>query len=244
MKRVKRILAGILGIAIIVGLLLFYDGANGDPLSEAQAKRRAVAYAEKLYPGQTFSAGDALRDGPFVYRVEVRSEESADTHFEVVTRHWTDTSDEVTEGVAEHERLVESGFNTGFRLGLEAAEQAEQVLKSQTPELTFLNVYGAGEYSVFVELGYPDGANFVLDQTFSTEILERVPAKFSAQVSWEGTPTEEDLKEVLKKIKTALEEQGMPMAFYDVILVPEGETEYEERLETIVESGIIAAEEI
>ena len=64
-KRSKglRVLAAVGGLAIAAGLALTVDALRGDPLSRAWAERRAIARAEKLCPGQTFTVLDAMEPG-------------------------------------------------------------------------------------------------------------------------------------------------------------------------------------
>lgn len=60
----KRKMAGILAAVLIALLLLAFDCINGDPISERWAMHRAIQFAEKLYPDQTFTAENAgsMRD--------------------------------------------------------------------------------------------------------------------------------------------------------------------------------------
>ena len=41
-------------LLLILALLLAFDAINGDPLSQQWAIYRAIRYAEKLYPEETF----------------------------------------------------------------------------------------------------------------------------------------------------------------------------------------------
>ncbi|MDO5541104.1 MAG: hypothetical protein Q4F83_13740 [Eubacteriales bacterium] len=257
MRKMKRMIAGIMGFVIIFGLLAVYDGACGDPVSKAYAKRQAVTYAEKLYPGQTFKVTGVLYDSPFVYRMQVQSEESRDTHFEIVTRYWTDTSDKLSEdALPEHERLVESRWNTCYRLGAEAAGQAELILQNELPELEFIPLYyGIDQNTVEIDLCFSEenveryessmkySEYLILDQDFDSSILKNVSARCMAAISWRGTPTEEDLQKVLGQIKNIMEANEMPMAYYNVTLTPENGT-YDEVRENMIESGNVASANI
>ena len=55
----KRKMAGILAAVLIALVLLAFDCINGDPISERWAMHRAIQFAEKLYPDQTFTAENA-----------------------------------------------------------------------------------------------------------------------------------------------------------------------------------------
>ena len=63
----KRKMAGILAAVLIALVLLAFDCINGDPISERWAMHRAIQFAEKLYPGQTFTAENAGSMRGFCY---------------------------------------------------------------------------------------------------------------------------------------------------------------------------------
>ena len=52
--KTMRRLALAAALLLILALLLAFDAINGDPLSQQWAIHRAIRYAEKLYPEETF----------------------------------------------------------------------------------------------------------------------------------------------------------------------------------------------
>ena len=82
----KRKMAGILAAVLIALVLLAFDCINGDPISERWAMHRAIQFAEKLYPDQTFTAENAGSMRGFCYTVSVQSQQSRDTRFYVETQ--------------------------------------------------------------------------------------------------------------------------------------------------------------
>ena len=84
-------------LLLILALLLAFDAINGDPLSQQWAIHRAIRYAEKLYPEETFHWDQrTAADGQFFhYVVYVQSDQSRDTNFAVQTRFWLLTDDEI-----------------------------------------------------------------------------------------------------------------------------------------------------
>ena len=84
-------------LLLILALLLAFDAINGDPLSQQWAIYRAIRYAEKLYPEETFHWDQrTAADGQFFhYVVYVQSDQSRDTNFAVQTRFWLLTDDEI-----------------------------------------------------------------------------------------------------------------------------------------------------
>ena len=121
----KRIAAGIAAVFLILAMLLAADAVYGDPISRAWANARAIAYAEKLYPDQTFTVESEYSGSLWTYGTWVQSEQSQDTRFDVTTRFWLFTDDSGgLEGTTRHEQLVERRWNTAYRMGEEAAVQA------------------------------------------------------------------------------------------------------------------------
>ena len=72
----KRKMAGILAAVLIALVLLAFDCINGDPISERWAMHRAIQFAEKLYPDQTFTAENAGSMRGFCYTVGVQSQQA------------------------------------------------------------------------------------------------------------------------------------------------------------------------
>src|SRR5699024_3722091 len=104
----KRIAAGIVAVLLILAMLLAADAIYGDPVSRAWANSRAIAYAEKLYPGQTFTVESEDSGSFWTYGTWVQSEQSQDTRFDVTTKFWLFTSDEGgMDGLSRHEQMVE-----------------------------------------------------------------------------------------------------------------------------------------
>lgn len=248
MKRIKRIAAGIMGIFLLLAPVIFFDGMIGEPIGKANAARRAEAYAEALYPGQSFYVSGVVYDGPFVFRAEVQSHESQDTHFGVTTEFYLHTSDADENGVSDHVRLVESGWNTLFRMSEEAADLAAAVIRLKLPEMELIPLYGTGQRRVFIELGYEEGAApygraerykelIERDASFNPELLHEMPTHFSAVVRWDDIPTEADAADVLAKIRAVLEENGLPMSHYSITLTPGGD-------EPSISTGVVRAEDI
>ena len=145
--KTMRRLALAAALLLILALLLAFDAINGDPLSQQWAIYRAIRYAEKLYPEETFHWDQrTAADGQFFhYVVYVQSDQSSDTNFAVQTRFWLLTDDEIRgkELEPDHVFCVDHRWNTAYRLGDEAAQQAAAYLTVQAPELNFASVYGA-----------------------------------------------------------------------------------------------------
>lgn len=249
--KTKKRLAGAAGILIILCLLLAVDAITGDPVSRAWAEWRALHRAEALYPGQEFSVTSSYSGQFFSYGVTVQSTTSTDTHFDVSTHFWLFTEDRAQD-------LVENRWNTCYRMGEEGADEIAKILAREAPELELAGVYGSEMRTVELDLAWePDGdgsgrsvpgnyaENFPLDGAFDVSLLQKVPSHVCLQVLWNGTPAQEDLDGVLRTVKQVLEQNNLPVTYYDVTLVPmDGYNSHEELLDMVVESGPVAAADI
>lgn len=256
--KTMRRLALAAALLLILALLLAFDAINGDPLSQQWAIHRAIRYAEKLYPEETFHWDQrTAADGQFFhYVVYVQSDQSRDTNFAVQTRFWLLTDDEIRgkELEPDHVFHVDHRWNTAYRLGDEAAQQAAAYLTVQAPELNFASVYGAKGNTVEIDLCYTeqDGmtpANYVddlpLDAAFDKALLQKVPSRLCAQVLCDGKPTEADMQTVLHTLKQVLESNDMPITYYDITLVPTGDyADHSAFMADVLESGLTSADTI
>lgn len=249
--KTKKRLAGAAGILIILCLLLAVDAVTGDPLSRAWAEWRALHRAETLYPGQEFYVTSSYSGQFFNYGATVQSATSPDTRFDVTTWLWLFAEDYAQE-------QVENRWHTCYRMGTEGADEIAKILARDVPELELAGIYGAEGRTVELDLAWePDGAgagrstpenyleNFPLDAPFEPSLLQKVPSQICLQVLWNGTPTREDLDRVLHTLKQVLEQNDLPVTYYDVALVPmDGYNSHEELLDMVVESGTMAAADI
>lgn len=223
-NKTKRVLAGVLGIAIILLLLLGMLVRSGDPVSRAWADFRAVQYAEKLYPGQKFYVSRSYDGQEFRYSAVVQSQQSTDTWFEVNTQWWFFTNDSTYRG-PDHEYRVEQRYNTLKRLEEEAQTLADSVVKLEFP---YFDIH------CNVLLGYSceeDGALedcldgyrrlLELDTPFSTELMSKLPSVVYVNVTWKAIPTERDIQDMLHSVKAAMEHSGLRFDYYSVNLYPD-----------------------
>lgn len=253
-KNPLRILAGVAGALIVLGLLLLVDGITGDPLSRRLADNGALAYAEKAYPGQTFTILESGGGQWFRYYARVQSEQSPDTTFTVHTSFWFFRQ-------GEEQREVEGRNWTLVRQGKEGAAELSAALHAALPDLELAPAFNGwlpgtdyGEsQNMDVELDLcwtPDNMRdvtgyvdlFPLDAPFDKAVTAKVPDRMVVQVLWDGTPTREDYDTTLARLKAAAEAAGFAIDWYDLTLVPADGT-HEEIQETAI-SDTTAAEDI
>ena len=242
-KNPLRILAGVAGTLIVVGLLLLVDGITGDPISRRLADNGALAYAEKAYPGQTFTILESGGGQWFRYYARVQSEQSPDTTFMVDTSFWFFRQ-------GEEQREVEGRNWTLVRQGKEGAEELSAALHEALPDLEFAPAFNGWlpgtDYediqNMDVELDLcwtPDNMRevtgyvdlFPLDAPFDKAVTQKVPDRVVVQVLWDGIPTQADYDKTLARIKSAAEEAGFAIDWYDLTLAPKGgsSTDWEEK---------------
>ena len=252
--KTKKRLAGAAGILIILGLLLAVDAVTGDPFSRAWAQWRALHRAETLYPDQEFTVASSYSGQFFNYGVTVQSTTSTDTRFDVTTDFWLFTQDRAGE-------RVENRWNTCYRMGEEGADEIAKIRAREARELGLAGVYGGEMCTVELDLAWePDGEGagrshpektpelFPLDGSFDASLLQKVPSRLCVQVNWTGTPVQEDLDTVLHTLKRVLEANGLPVTYYDVMLVPmyslEEYNNHEAIQNGLLESGPVPADDI
>ena len=250
----KRIAAGIVAVLLILAMLLAADAIYGDPVSRAWANSRAIAYAEKLYPGQTFTVEREDSGSFWTYCTWVQSDQSQDTRFDVTTKFWLFTSDEGgMEGLSRHEQMVERRWNTAYRMGEEAAAAVEEVLQKELPQYQFAGNYGAEQRSCDIQLGYTEDSSVMpqeyaellpLDAPFDKSLLQEIPTKLSVTGLWPTTPTQADVDTVLADLKRVLTAAGYDFAYYSLTLTDATAPSYEEGLDRLAESGVVAADTI
>lgn len=245
----KRKLAGVLAVVLIALVLLAFDCINGDPISERWAMHRAIQFAEKLYPDQTFTAEGAGSMRGFCYTIRVQSQQSKDTWFYVETHFWLFTSDADT---VSHTQYVDARLNTAWRMNEEARADLAPALVDALPEYDI--PYDEAEQCVMVILPYKTGESvadlgmeyqqwLLLDAPFEKEILQHVPAKLAVTIETTSQPQHADLQPALQKIKAACEANGYHFATYDVTMI-QRDIPYETALAQCIESGDVAAGEI
>ena len=212
----KRKMAGILAAVLIALVLLAFDCINGDPISERWAMHRAIQFAEKLYPDQTFTAENAGSMRGFCYTTRVQSQQSKDTWFYVETHFWLFTSDIYT---IDHTQYIDARLNTSNRMELEAQDEVAPVLVDALSEYDI--PYDEAEQCVMVILPYESGKNafdlgmkyqqwLPLDAPFEKDILQHIPAKLWVTIETTSQPQRADFQPALQKNKSRLRSKRLP----------------------------------
>lgn len=155
--------------------------------------------------------------------------------------------------LSRHEQMVERRWNTAYRMGEEAAAAVEEVLQKELPQYQFAGNYGAEQRSCDIQLGYTEDSSVMpqeyaellpLDAPFDKSLLQEIPTKLSVTGVWPTTPTQADVDTVLADLKKVLTAAGYDFAYYDLTITDATAPSYEEGLDRLAESGVVAADSI
>lgn len=205
-RKTKKILAGVVGIGLIVLLLSFVNSLTGNPVSKAWAKKAAQQYINENYGEldlEVESCGYNFKFG--YYFAFVQSSTSMDTCFAVNV----DSFGHVISDAYEYE--VANKFTTYRRLDLELREFAEEVLgKKLDEDISHISLYFIDDDDFLTK--------FTLDMTLD---IHRPPLPlminadlFSDDVSYAK------IAEAAKALQALLAAENIPVAEYNVRIIP------------------------
>ena len=109
-KKVLKIIALVIAIALIIGIAWVANGLNGNPISKMLAKKAANDYLEEHFPNTDYYIEELGFSFKFTgYYAHVRSDTSIDTqftlHIDMIGNVFYDTYDDVLRGAITARRL-------------------------------------------------------------------------------------------------------------------------------------------
>jgi len=203
--KIKKILAGITGIGLIVLLLLFINSLVGNPVSNALAKKAAQQYIGTNYSDLNLKIQKSNYNFKFgSYFVFVQSSTSEDTAFSI----YVDSYGNVIRDDYEYE--VANNFTTFRRLDEELREIANEMIGGKLD-------YDFDHISLpFVKEG--DLTKLERDMKLDIHnpplLLMVNVTLFSNDVSYSK------IAEVAKALETTLHEQNIPINEYSIRILP------------------------
>lgn len=225
-KRLKKIAALLVALALLGGLLFFANALVGNPLSRLLAAHQAKSYLAEHYAGMDFQTDKpfySFKDG--YYYVDVTSPSSQDSHFTLRYGWRGDLQYD------NYEDMVLSGENTARRLDDEYFTRCKAILEAPTfpypASIAFgslARVYDPRELGLNTdEPGTPPEPmklwELELDGEYDLTALGRVHGELTLYVSSEErTPAK--AAEVLLETKRQMEAAGLPFAAIDFTLEP------------------------
>ena len=207
--KIKKILAAVVAIGLIVLLLLFVNSWVGNPVSKALAKKSAKEYVTANYKDLDLQVIRATYNFKFSnYIVRVQSGTSQDTFFNIYTDDYGKVqSDDYEYEVANH-------MTTWRRLDSEMRELAESLIIGKL-DYDFDNVYLS--FAVDDEKNI-DFTNLTRDMEL--DILNPpLPLQIDATI-YNDKVSYDVIAEVTKALESLLKEQNILVSQYNVRVLP------------------------
>ena len=222
-KRVLKILAFIVAVALIVGIAWVANGLNGNPISKMLAKKAANEYLEENFPDTDYYIEELGFSFKFTgYYAHVRSETSMDTQFtleiDMIGNVFYDTYDDVL-----------SGAITARRLEQDYRTLTDQIFEN--PAFPYSTNIGYGRLEIYPQeamddplvTDIPDYAllqeDLVLDQIYDIRELGKQAGHLVVYVD-SDTISFELAAEILLDIRAEFDKASIPFRAIDFVLQP------------------------
>ena len=220
-KKVLKIIALVIAIALIVGICWVANGLNGNPISKMLAKKAANEYLEENFSDTDYYIEELGFSFKFSnYYAHVRSVTSMDTqftlHIDMLGNVYFDTYDSVT-----------GGFVTARRVEQEYRELTNQVF--ETPSFPYPSDIGYGTLEIYPQEALddpdvndiPDYAlvqqDLILDQIYDIRELGRQAGHLIIYVESE-TISFELAAQIMLDIRAEFEKANIPFRAIDFVL--------------------------
>lgn len=220
-KKVLKIIALVIAIALIVGICWVANGLNGNPISKMLAKKAANEYLEENFSDTDYYIEELDFSFKFSnYYAHVRSVTSMDTqftlHIDMLGNVYFDTYDSVT-----------GGFVTARRVEQEYRELTNQIFEN--PSFPYPSDIGYGTLEIYPQEALddpdvndiPDYAlvqqDLILDQIYDIRELGRQAGHLIIYVESE-TISFELAAQIMLDIRAEFEKANIPFRAMDFVL--------------------------
>ena len=220
-KKVLKIIAFIIAIALILGICWVANGLNGNPISKMLAKKAANEYLEANFPDTDYYIEELGFSFKFTnYYAHVRSKTSMDTqftlHIDMLGNVYFDTYDSVT-----------GGFVTARRVEQEYRELTNQIFEN--PSFPYPSDIGYGTLEIYPREalddpnvnGIPDYAlvqqDLILDQIYDIRELGRQAGHLIIYVE-SDTISFEKAAQIMLGIRAEFDKANIPFRTMDFVL--------------------------
>ena len=201
-RRVWKIAAGLLALALIGGLLFIVTSFYGNPISAAVVTSKVKTYVDETYPDMQLDVGRARYNFKFgEYSCMVSSPTSQDTVFAVSYRDGTFYD--------QYESEVEGRFSTYRRLNEEFNKTVSEII-----EMNY-----AGELELVLATLGDDTSDFSsLELDMDLNLLD--PPLDAALTVWavEDGADEKRIAEELEHLKRVMDICGIPIDTYTLVI--------------------------
>lgn len=250
-KKILKIIALIVAIALIIGIASMANALNGNPISKMLARRAANIYLEEHYPNTDYYIEDLGFSFKFIgYYAHVRSDSSIDTQFtleiDMLGHVFWDTYESVT-----------GGFVTARRIEQEYRELCNQVFESSS--FPYASDIASGGLEIHPQQDVDNPAiteipdyyivqeDLILDHIYDPRELGAQAGHLVVYVDSE-TITYEEAARILLDIRAQFDNANIPFRAIDFVLeapLPEEGPRTEDdiriedfRYEDIIEEGL------
>lgn len=225
-KKVLKIIAFVIAIALILGICWVANGLNGNPISKMLAKKAANEYLEANFPDTDYYIEELGFSFKFTnYYAHVRSKTSMDTQFtleiDMLGNVYFDTYESVT-----------GGFVTARRVEQEYRELTNQIF--ETPSFPYPSDIGYGTLEIYPQEALDDPnvndipnyalvqQDLVLDQIYDVRELGKQAGHLivyidNQELSFENTAN------ILLDIREIFDSANIPFYAIDLTLRTNGE---------------------
>lgn len=222
-KKVLKIIAFIIAIALILGICWVANGLNGNPISKMLAKKAANEYLEANFPDTDYYIEELGFSFKFTgYYAHVRSESSMDTQFtleiDMLGNVFYDTYDDVLKGAI-----------TARRLEQDYRALTDQIFEN--PAFLYSTDIGYGRLEIYPQeamddplvTDIPDYAlvqeDLVMDQIYDIRELGKQAGHLVVYVD-SDTISFELAAEIMLGIRTEFDKANIPFRAIDFVLQP------------------------
>lgn len=218
-KKVLKIAAFTLAIALIVSVCIFANSLIGNPLSKALAKNTAEKYVEETYSNTDYELEDvkySFKDG--YYHAYISSPSSIDTHFEL----WINGF-----GKLEYDNYdyhVTSGWNTAMRIDKDYRNTVSALFESKSFPYDAYIAYGE---IAFTTEEYKDNTTIhsyalvsnelTADGFYNANELGKSAGKLTVHID-DNNVSNERMAEILLGIRECFDKSGIGFYVIDCVL--------------------------
>ena len=222
-KKVLKIIAFIIAIALILGICWVANGLNGNPISKMLAKKAANEYLEANFPDTDYYIEELGFSFKFTnYYAHVRSKTSMDTQFtleiDMLGNVYFDTYESVT-----------GGFVTARRVEQEYRELTDQIFEN--PSFIYKSEIQYGTLEIYPQEAFDDPHvtdipeyalvqdELILDKIYDVRELGKQAGHLVVYVD-SDTIAFELAAEIMLGIRTEFDKANIPFRAIDFVLQP------------------------
>jgi len=218
MKKLTRIISGIVAFILIAGILWVANGLIGNPISKFLANRSAKKYIAETYPEMGLEIAKAnfnFKDGE--YAVFVESPTSIDTHFSLsITQAGRVRWDSYESSVVEKSNTY-SRVNMSYRKMVDEIFESEDFPYESDIDFGSLKIKEDGSYESFGPIYGINREELELDKIYDIKELGKTAGELVLYIDQEQINAKK-ASEILLNIKEIFDTKDIPFYAIDFTL--------------------------